>query len=156
MQVESAAEPSEAEKAYSAKLAKLKQVKAFRGPFALPLAALGWMAALQRSVLWLARILFAECAVANTSWCIATLWYAEDSLGTLWHTGAVWRDPHGAAPRVPLPAQPLRPAPPQAGPVGGCNGCRLVRLVAPALAALQRYNSASILLGTTRAANGML
>ena len=58
MQVESAAEPSEAEKAYSAKLAKLKQVRAFRGPFALPLAALGWMAALQRSVLWLARILF--------------------------------------------------------------------------------------------------
>ena len=58
MQVESAAEPSEAEKAYSAKLAKLKQVRAFRGPFALPLAAKGWMAALQRSVLWLARILF--------------------------------------------------------------------------------------------------
>ncbi len=58
MQVESAAEPSEAEKAYSAKLAKLKQVKAFRGPFALTLAAQGSMAALQRSVLWLARILF--------------------------------------------------------------------------------------------------
>jgi hypothetical protein len=58
VQVESAAEPSEAEKAYSAKLAKLKQVRAFRGPFALPLAAKGWMAALQRSVLWLARMLF--------------------------------------------------------------------------------------------------
>ena len=181
MQVESAAEPSEAEKAYSAKLAKLKQVKAFRGPFALTLAAQGSMAALQRSVLWLARILFvwryetmhrvatqcsavnlmqrsaaqrsaaqrsatqrnalqnravrcnAKCAVANTSWCIATLWYAEDSLGTLWHTGAVWRDPHGAAPRVPLPAQPLRPAPPQAGPALVATvaiGCRLVRLVA--------------------------
>jgi hypothetical protein len=37
-----------------------------------------------------------------------------------------------------------------------CNGCRLVRLVALALAALQRYNSARILLGTTRAVNGML
>ena len=45
-QVESAAEPSEAEKAYSAKLAKLKQVKQPIGcPSALPPRSLAGMAA---------------------------------------------------------------------------------------------------------------